>query len=195
MLLGLTGGIATGKSTLASLLLGRANLIAFDADACVHELLATNEEVVSAIRLEFSLPDTPIDRAALRRIVFLKPEARHRLESILHPVVQSRWQSLAKDCRANGTSLLADIPLLFETGAAAAFDTTIVVAASPQVQQQRLLSRGLDREMIDAMLASQWPIGQKVALADHVIWNDGSPAELERQCVLLLDALFPTRNE
>jgi dephospho-CoA kinase len=49
--------------------------------------------------------------------------------------------------------------------------------------------------MIDAMLASQWPIGQKVGLADHVIWNDGSPAELERQCALLLDALFPTRHE
>jgi dephospho-CoA kinase len=195
MLLGLTGGIATGKSTLASLLLGRANLMAFDADACVHELLATNEEVVSAIRLEFSLPKAPIDRSALRQIVFRNPEARRRLESILHPVVQARWQSLAKDCRANGASLLADIPLLFETGAAAIFETTIVVAASPQVQRQRLASRGLDRGMIEAMLASQWPIGQKVALADHVIWNDGSPAELERQCVLLLDALFPTRNE
>ena len=195
MLLGLTGGIATGKSTLARLLRGHVNLVVFDADACVHELLATDDEVISAIRLDFSLPDAPIDRAALRQIIFLKPEARRRLESILHPVVQSRWQSLAKDCRANGTSLLADIPLLFEAGAAAAFDTTIVVAASPQVQRQRLLSRGLDQEMIEAMLASQWPIGQKVGLADHVIWNDGSPAELERQCVLLLAALFPTRNE
>jgi dephospho-CoA kinase len=58
-----------------------------------------------------------------------------------------------------------------------------------------LASRGLDLKMIDAMLASQWPIGQKVGLADHVIWNDGSPAELERQCALLLDALFPTRHE
>jgi dephospho-CoA kinase len=195
MLLGLTGGIATGKSALASLLLGRANLVAFDADACVHELLATDQEVISNIRSEFSLPAAPIDRAALRKIVFLNPEARRRLESILHPVVQEKWRGLAKECRANGTSLLADIPLLFETGAADTFDTIIVVAASPQIQRQRLAGRGLDREMIDAMLASQWPIGQKVALADHVIWNDGSPAELERQCVLLLDALFPTRNE
>ena len=195
MLLGLTGGIATGKSTLASLLLGRADLVAFDADACVHELLTTNDEVISAIRLEFSLPEVPIDRAELRKIVFLNPEARRRLESILHPVVQEKWRGLAKECRANGTSLLADIPLLFETGAADTFDTIIVVAASPQIQRQRLAGRGLDWEMIDAMLASQWPIGQKVALADHVIWNDGSPAELERQCVLLLDALFPTRNE
>jgi dephospho-CoA kinase len=191
MLLGLTGGIATGKSTLARFLRGHANLMAFDADACVHELLATNDEVISAIRLEFSLPDTPIDRAALRQTVFLNPEARRRLESILHPVVQSRWQSLAKDCRANGTSLLADIPLLFETGAAAAFDTTIVVAASPQVQQQRLLSRGLDREMIEAMLASQWPIGQKTERADFVIWNDGSLAALGRQTELLSKQLFP----
>jgi dephospho-CoA kinase len=117
------------------------------------------------------------------------------LESILHPVVRAKWQGLADDCRANGRCLLADIPLLFETGAAPAFDATIVVAASPQVQQQRLVSRGLEQEMIDAMLASQWPIGQKVTLADHVIWNDGSTAELERQCALLLEALFPTRHE
>jgi dephospho-CoA kinase len=195
MLLGITGGIATGKSTIARLLHERANLTAFDADACVHELLATDHEVISAIRLEFSLPETPIDRAALRQIVFLDPEARRRLESILHPVVRAKWQGLADDCRANGRCLLADIPLLFETGATPAFDATIVVAASPQVQQQRLVSRGLEQEMIDAMLASQWPIRQKITLANHVIWNDGSVAELERQCVLLLDALFPTRHE
>ena len=195
MLLGITGGIATGKSTIARLLHERANLTAFDADVCVHELLATDHEVISAIRLEFSLPEAPIDRAALRQVVFRDPEARRRLESILHPVVRAKWQGLADDCRANGRCLLADIPLLFETGAAPAFDATIVVAASPQVQQQRLVSRGLEQEMIDAMLASQWPIRQKIALANHVIWNDGSLAELERQCVLLLDALFPTRHE
>jgi dephospho-CoA kinase len=195
MLLGLTGGIATGKSTAARLLYDSADLTAFDADACVHELLATDQKVISAIRLEFSLPDAPIDRATLRQIVFCDPEARRRLEGILHPVVRARWQGLAHDCRAHGRRLLADIPLLFETGAASAFDATIVVAASPQVQRQRLASRGLDQKMIDAMLASQWPIGQKAALADHVIWNDGSPAELERQCALLLDALFPTRHE
>jgi dephospho-CoA kinase len=195
MLLGLTGGIATGKSTLARLLHERANLTAFDADTCVHEMLATDQKVISAIRLEFSLPEAPLDRATLRQIVFRDPEARRRLESILHPVVRARWQGLADDCRAHGRHLLADIPLLLETGAASAFDATIVVAASPQVQRQRLADRGLDQKMIDAMLASQWPIGQKVALADHVIWNDGSPAELERQCALLLDALFPTRHE
>jgi dephospho-CoA kinase len=195
MLLGLTGGIATGKSTAARLLHDLADLTAFDADACVHELLATDHEVISTIRLEFSLPDAPLDRAMLRQIVFRDPEARRRLEGILHPVVRARWQGLAHDCRAHGRRLLADIPLLFETGAASAFDATIVVAASPQVQRQRLADRGLDQKMIDAMLASQWPIGQKVALADHVIWNDGSPAELERQCALLLDALFPPRHE
>jgi dephospho-CoA kinase len=195
MLLGLTGGIATGKSTAARLLHDLADLTAFDADACVHELLATDHEVISTIRLEFSLPDAPLDRAMLRQIVFRDPEARRRLESILHPVVRAKWQWLADDCRAHGRRLLADIPLLFETGAASPFDATIVVAASPQVQRQRLASRGLDQKMIDAMLASQWPIGQKVALADHVIWNDGSLAELERQCALLLDALFPTRHE
>jgi dephospho-CoA kinase len=145
--------------------------------------------------LEFSLPEAPLDRATLRQIVFRDPEARRRLESIIHPAVRAQWHGLADDCRTHGRSFLADIPLLFETSAASAFDATIVVAASPQVQQQRLVSRGLEQEMIDAMLASQWPIGQKVTLADHVIWNDGSTAELERQCALLLEALFPTRHE
>ena len=195
MLLGLTGGIATGKSTVARLLTERHDFVFFDADACVHELLASDADVISAVARELALGDGPIDRRALGQVVFRDREARHRLEGILHPLVRARWQQLADECRGEGRNFLADIPLLFETGADPAFDTRIVVAASPETQRHRLQERGLGAEMIDAMLASQWPIGQKITRADYVIWNDGSPAGLERQCSLLLDALFPKRHE
>lgn len=195
MLLGLTGGIATGKSTFARLLQARRDVAFFDADVYVHELLSADTDAAEAVRREFGLPDTPINRRALGSIVFRDPEARRRLENILHPEVRARWQALAEACRGSERDFLADIPLLFETGVASAFDTTIVVAASPEIQLQRLTGRGADLEIVDAMLASQWPIGQKIPLADHVIWNDGSLAGLERQCELLLDALFPTRHD
>jgi dephospho-CoA kinase len=184
-----------GKSTFARILWDRAGIPFFDADACVHDLLATNADITAAVRREFALPDAPIDRRALGQIVFRDPEARRRLEAILHPAVREKWQSMAAECRGANRHFLADIPLLFETAANNAFDTTIVVAASPAIQRQRLAGRGIEPEIIEGMLASQWPIGQKVSSADHVIWNDGSLAELERQCELLLDALFPTRHE
>ena len=195
MLLGLTGGIATGKSTVARILRDRTGISFFDADACVHEMLATDANITAAVRREFGLPDAPIERRVLGRLIFRDPEARRRLEGILHPAVREKWQAMTAECRAGDRDFLADIPLLFETGANTVFDTTILVAASPAIQRGRLAGRGVEPDIIEGMLASQWPIGQKVSEADHVIWNDGSLAELERQCELLLDALSLTRHE
>jgi len=195
MLLGLTGGIATGKSTVSRILRDRTGIPFFDADACVHDLLATDADITATVQREFALTDAPIERRALGKIIFRDPEARRRLEAILHPAVREKWQAMTADCRAANRDFLADIPLLFETGANTVFDTIVVVAASPAIQLQRLAGRGFEPEIIEGMLASQWPIGQKISLADYVIWNDGSLAELERQCELLLDALFPTRHE
>lgn len=195
MLLGLTGGVATGKSTVSRLLRDRTGIRFFDADACVHELLTAESDITAAIRCEFALPDAPIERRALGETVFRDPVARRRLEAILHPAVREKWQAMIEECRSDQRDFLADIPLLFETGANTVFDTIIVVAASPAIQLQRLAARGIEPEVIEGMLASQWPMGQKVGSADHVIWNDGSLAELERQCELLLDALSLTRHE
>lgn len=195
MLLGLTGGIATGKSTVSRILRDRTGILVFDADACVHDLLAADADIIATVRREFTLPDATIDRRALGQTVFRDAQARRRLEAILHPAVREKWLVMAAECRAATQDFLADIPLLFETGANTVFDTTIVVGASAVTQRQRLAARGIEPEIIQGMLASQWPIGQKISLADHVIWNDGSLAELERQCELLLDELFPTRHE
>ena len=192
MLIGLTGGIATGKSTFCGFLRELADLVFFDADACVHELLSSDPAVITAVRKEFSLtPGTPVDRSVLRDIVFRDPAKRNRLEGILHPVVRQRWKSVAKECQQNGRNFLADIPLLFETAAAEAFDATVLIASSPDTQRARLASRGVDEVMIQAMRASQWPIGQKVLLADQVIWNDGSLDGLRRQAAPLLRNILP----
>ena len=194
MLLGLTGGVATGKYTLTRFLVKAHPFTVFDADACVHELLRTDREVLAKIYADFSLPQTQrgpdLDRAALRRLVFSDSTARHRLEAIIHPVVRQRWMALRAECLDLGQDFLADIPLLLETGAAPQFDALVVVAAAPRTQRMRLVAKGLEPAMVEAMLASQWSIGQKVSAADHVIWNDGSLAGLERQASLLLEHLF-----
>jgi dephospho-CoA kinase len=193
MLLGVTGGIATGKSTVSRMLAESTDFVVFDADACVHDLLAGDEQVRASVARLFGLPQPepgqPVDRGALREIVFSDPAKRRSLEEILHPAVRRHWHSLLEDCRGQNRNFLADIPLLFETGAEIFFDATLVVAASRATQQSRLAARGVNPALVEAMLASQWPIGQKVGAAGFVIWNDGSLAALRRQVSLLLENL------
>jgi dephospho-CoA kinase len=196
MLLGLTGGIATGKTTFRLRLAEAHAFDVFDADACVHELLDGNPAVIASIADAFGSaalrPDGRPDKTFLRTLIYHDPDARRTLEGILHPRVRQRWQVLGAQARDQGRDFLADIPLLFETGAQEAFDTVVMVAASPATQQARLLARGRDAGLIERMLASQWSIEEKVRLADHVIWNDGGPEALRRQAAELLATLFPS---
>jgi len=192
--IGLTGGIATGKSTVRGMLMTRRNLEAFDADAHVHHLLRSNSKVAEEIRMRFGSAfiqsDGTPDRAALREVVFHDPQIRRDWEALLHPLVQAEWQTRRSRCIAAGVNFLADIPLLYETQSEAAFDAVIVVAASPAMQLARMRARGLTDEIAQAMLASQLPIGQKVARASFVVWNDGTLAALGRQIELLAKQLF-----
>lgn len=195
MLLGLTGGIATGKSTMAAELLRmRPPWVFFDADRCVHDLLAKDSAVGAEIRETFGdsamRPETGVDRKALGAMVFADAAARKALEGILHPRVRARWQHLATRCRAEGQDFLADIPLLFETGAEAHFDATVVVAASEEVQRRRLADRGISDETAVAMLRSQWPLASKIEQATFVAWNDGTRDNLSTQSALLVESLF-----
>jgi len=195
MLLGLTGGVATGKSTFDGFLRARHPFAHFDADACVHELLAGDTAVIAEITREFGPAVRSaaggIDRKHLRGIVFADSRARARLEKILHPIVRERWQSLRRVCLETGQDLLCNIPLLFETSAEDYFDLTLVVGASTERQRDRMAARGLDGSMIDAVLASQWPMEEKVLQASLVVWNDGSQESLERQAKAALACLFP----
>lgn len=194
MTLGLTGNIGAGKSTVRQHLSARPNLETFDADACVHRLLASQPQVASEIRTrfgpEFLNADNTPNRDALREHVFRNPEARHTLEAILHPMVRAEWQAQAARSNAAGRHFLADIPLLYETDSEASFDAVVVVACSPEIQWIRLLARGLAPETAQAMLASQLPIGQKIARASFVLWNDGSLPALHRQTDLVANLIF-----
>ena len=195
MIIGLTGGIAAGKSTVRELLAAQATLQTFDADACVRHLLDADEQVIREIHSRFG-PDFIAaegkpDRVRLRELIYADPSARRRLEELLHPRVRSQWQGLREACLATNRHLLADIPLLFETSAESHFEAVVVVGCSPATQLSRLAARGIGRGTAEAMLASQWPIGQKTDRADFVIWNDGSLAALGRQTELLSKQLFP----
>ncbi len=192
--IGLTGGIATGKSTFKRCL--RAHLLAehFDSDQCVHELLATDDAVRGAIVAAFGpacLGETGRpDRAKLRALVFADEDRRKQLEAILHPLVRARWTALADAARSSGGWALIDIPLLYETGTAGHFDRIIVVACHRQTQLSRLThERGLAPGVATQILAAQLDLGEKIKKADHVIWNDSTVPNLDGQSRILAACL------
>jgi dephospho-CoA kinase len=169
----------------------------FDADACVHELLAGDGEVLERIRADFGdgvfACDGSFDREAMRKLAFRDLDARHRLEAILHPVVHARWQPRAAAARSSSTVLLLDIPLLYETSAESECDRVLAVACSPATQRERLLrNRGLALELIERMIEAQLDLAAKVDRADHVVWNDGSPLALNDQACLFAAFLRET---
>lgn len=184
-IIGITGGIASGKSTFTRALAEIRAARIFDSDACARELLDSDSSVREAVIRDilstaYRADGTP-DRAAIRALVFSDPAAKARLEAILHPLVRARRQALAEDVRAEGRDLLVDIPLLFETGASSGFDLIVTVACSPETQTKRAMSRGLTLAQVQQIVASQWGNAQKIAQSDFVIWNDGSLRILQAQ--------------
>ena len=169
-LLGLTGSIGMGKSTTAALF-AKAGVPVWDADACVHELYARGGAAVAPIAAVFPevIRDGAVDRDALKARLSQDKQALKRLESIVHPLTtQSRNAFIA--AQQDSDLILLDIPLLFETGADAGCDATLVVTAPPEVQRARVLARpGMTDAQLDLILARQMPDAQKRARADHVI--------------------------
>ena len=183
--IGITGSIASGKSTFRDLLVPILPAQAVDADAIARHLLEENSDVriavLSAISPHAFKPDGSPDRANIRRIIYSDPAAKARLEAILHPRVRRVWQEEAAVAKSENRHLLVDIPLLFETGAAPHFDITITVACSPDVQQSRLAARGMDAGLARKIITSQMPVPDKIARSSHVVWNDGSLSALKDQ--------------
>jgi dephospho-CoA kinase len=189
-ILGLTGGVATGKSTFARLLLREWPMEHFDSDRCVHDLLAaddaTREAVVAAFGPGVLDSSGRPDRARLREVVFADPAQRKALEGILHPAVRVRWRARAGEARKTGACILVDIPLLYETGAQGEFDRVIVVACSRETQVRRLTTeRRLAPGIASGIIAAQQDLGAKIEKADHVIWNDSTVSNLDGQSRLL----------
>ena len=189
-IIGLTGGIATGKSTFAPHLLRELPMELFDSDRCVHDLLTTDDSIRDSILAAFG---TDIcndsgrpDRAKLRELVFANESFRHQLENIIHPAIRTRWLDRAERTKAAKAWLLVDIPLLYETNSAEHFDRVIVVACHRETQIARVTrNRGLAPEMAVRILDAQLDLSEKIRQADHVIWNDSTVSNLGGQSRLL----------
>jgi dephospho-CoA kinase len=180
---GLTGGIGSGKSEV-SRRLAAYGAVVIDADQIAREVVEPGTEglagVVAAFGPEVLTPDGALDRARLGDIVFADPELRGKLNAIVHPRVASRMAELERD--AAGSIVVHDVPLIAENGRAGAYDVVVVVDAPPKVQAERLIRRrGMTREQAMARMAAQASREQRLAIADIVIDNSGSLAELDRQ--------------
>ena len=184
--IGITGGIATGKSTFTRQLLRWLPASVFDADASARELLQGDPDVKRAVCAAFG-PGVmgqggEPDRGRLREIVFRDAEARRRLEAILHPLIRVQWEGAAKSARETGAWLLVDIPLLFETSVESAFEAVAVVACAQATQRARIVTeRRLSAETADRIIASQQSLTSKIVRAGHVIWSDCPLARMEEQ--------------
>ncbi|WP_316013375.1 dephospho-CoA kinase [Roseobacter sp. HKCCA0434] len=167
--IGLTGSIGMGKSTTAAMF-AEEGVPVWDADAAVHELYSAGGaavEPLSALLPEAASP-TGIDRTVLRTAILADTTLLQRIERIVHPLVAANRAAFAHDTQAD--IVLYDIPLLFETGQADAFDTLVVVSSPAEVQRARVLARpGMTEAAFEAILAKQVPDAQKRAQADHVI--------------------------
>ncbi|MCS6777948.1 MAG: dephospho-CoA kinase [Chloroherpetonaceae bacterium] len=182
-ILGVTGGVATGKSTVMRLLKARGVTV-FSADEAARATLTPEvlEAIAGAFGSEVLLPDGNLDRKRLGEKVFADPQARQTLNRITHPPVLRllRAQIDAATVDLPGDTLVAvEVPLLYEAGLSDWFDSVLVVSAPEPVQIARLMARnGLTEAEARQRIAAQWPLQDKEARADHVIRNDGAPEQL-----------------
>ncbi|MDM3849590.1 MAG: dephospho-CoA kinase [Aphanizomenon gracile PMC644.10] len=192
-LIGLTGGIATGKSTVANYLATTYNLPILDADIYARDAVSVGSPILSQIAEKYGreiiLSDGNLNRAKLGEIIFNQPEERHWVERVIHPYVRNCFDKAIQKSSAN--TLILVIPLLFEANLENLVNQIWVVSCSPQQQQQRLIERNnLTPEQAAARINSQLPIAEKIARADVVLDNSGNLESLLRQIdkVLLQDS-------
>ena len=185
LLVGLTGGIGSGKSTVSRMLAARGAVV-IDADDLARRAVEPGspglEKVVEAFGPEVRAADGSLDREAVAAKVFADPEKRRLLESITHPEVFRMYQAEIERYRDTDRVVIFDAPLIVETGAHEGFEMLIVVSASEDAQARRLVAdRGMNEQAARARIASQLPLEKKVEVADVVIHNDGTLEELEPQ--------------
>jgi len=181
-IIGLTGGIATGKSTVSRLLSNRASIV--DADRLAREIVEPDQpawqDIVHAFGEDVLREDGSLDRGKLRKIVFEDSASRARLESITHPRIRQLAHQRIRDAAVASPFVIYDAPLLFEAKIDLWLRPVILVACDPTLQRERLRERDqLTDEAIERHLRAQMSMDQKRALADFVIDNDGDLETLE----------------
>ena len=196
-LVGLTGGIASGKSTVAKIL-GRLGAAIVDADVLSREVVAPGHdgwnEIVATFGREVLQPDQTLDRQKLRTIIFNNPEARKKLEAIIHPRVRALAEERIREHGDAGFVVVVyEVPLLFEGNLHEWLRPVILVACDVNIQRQRLQQRdGLDAAAAQKHIDAQMSLEEKRRLADYVIENDGSLADLESQVRAVLAKIQAT---
>ncbi|MBB3081980.1 dephospho-CoA kinase [Geodermatophilus sabuli] len=181
--MGLTGGIGSGKSTVAGLLAARGAWIV-DADRIAREVVEPGTPGLAAVVEAFGpgvlTAEGTLDRPALAAIVFADPAARATLDGIVHPLVRARAAEVVAAAPPDAV-VVQDVPLLVETGQAASYDLVLVVETDPETRVRRLVQRGLTEDDARARIAAQATDEQRRAVADVVLDNSGTAAELEAQ--------------
>jgi dephospho-CoA kinase len=185
LLVGLTGGIGTGKSTVARMLEKRGAVV-FDADVLARQAVAPGtpgfDEVVERFGPNVLAPGGGLDREALASIVFADPAARRDLEGIVHPEVRRMFAEGCEEYRDSDRVVVFSAPLLVETGMHTAFDLLIVVSAPVATQIERLMrDRGMPERDVQARIAAQLPLEAKAEVADVLVDNEGTLEDLEGQ--------------
>lgn len=192
IIVGLTGSIGMGKSTVAKMFVEEGAPV-FDSDAAVHALYAPSGAAVAPVEAAFPgvTKDGAIDREALSKRVLGDAAAIKQLEQIVHPLVRQAQMHFLQSNRDAGTPVVVlDIPLLFEGGGAALVDKTVVVSAPAEAQRKRVLARpGMTAEKFESILARQVPDAEKRARADFVIDTGVGLDETRREVRAVLDAL------
>lgn len=192
MIIGLTGGIATGKSTVARLLEERGFHV-IDADQVARDVVKPGEAALNDIVHHFGdemlRDDGRLDRKRLGKRIFGDEEARKKLEAILHPRIRERMlEAIQKALKNQHDPVIVDVPLLFETGWDRLTDAIIVVMAPPDVQLKRLMARdALTEEEARQRIQAQWPLEEKVKRADWVIDNRGDLNVLVKEVDRLIE--------
>lgn len=189
---GLTGGIASGKSTVSTML-GELGAVVIDADALAREVVERGTPGLDAVVAEFGpellTPEGDLDRVAMGSLVFGDAAARKRLEAIVHPLVFERMVAL-EQAAGDDDVVVHDIPLLAEGGRADTFDAVIVVDCPPELQIARMVSdRGWSLEDAESRIAAQATREQRLAIATHVIENTGTIDELRDRVVAVFVSL------
>jgi dephospho-CoA kinase len=185
IIIGVTGGIATGKSTIAGML-GQLGAKTIDVDRVAHRFLKRKTPSWQEIRDEFGdeilNKNSVINRKRLGKIIFTNKDKQKKLEEIIHPlVIEAVKKRISRAINQKQGVLVIDAPLLIESGLASLMDKLIVVNAPGYIQRKRLVKRGLTQEEAERRINSQLPLAMKVKLADYIVENNGNLTWARRQ--------------